>query len=400
MLEQSLRNIVAFGNRYNGTVGERKACNYVLKEFKEYLPEVSVHKYNYLHYEPISSNLAIADENIPCQPLQYSSNGQALGEPAYIGEGTKEEIEALEARGVKLEGKIVISRSFEPFLFTDALETRKVAGLVVLTDPPENLIRSLTGRLYRLNMSLRKPFTPHILNFPAVVTSVKGADKLWSHALQGRTTVALEHKAFYARRESCNVIGTIPGTKLKQQKVVVGAHYDSQIVGIGAYDNGTGVASLLELARIFCKLQFRRSIVFIAFSGEETGLWGSTSYVGDNIDDLKVNCVGMINIDGPCSVFPAKNAIWATGRLANLALRKTKEIGCQIQKPVVDASRFPFSDYYPFTKIKVPVVWIFEYPPMPYYHTERDRLQYVDSTKLAKAAAVSRSLVFDLASRA
>jgi Zn-dependent M28 family amino/carboxypeptidase len=229
---------------------------------------------------------------------------------------------------------------------------------------------------------------------------MKGADKLWSHALQGRTTVAVEHKALYAKRKSCNVIGTIRGTKLKHQKVVVGAHYDSQIAGVGAYDNAAGVTTLLELARIFGKRQFRRSMVLTAFSGEETGGWGSSSYVENNRDDLKVNCIGMINIDGPCSVFPAQNTIWATGRLANLALRKMKEIGCQIRKPVVDASRFPFSDYYPFTRVKVPVVWVFEYPPMPYYHTERDTLQYVDLTKLAKATAVSKSMAIDLASRA
>jgi aminopeptidase YwaD len=398
-LGESLRSIVAFGNRYNGTTGERKAREYVLEEFRRHLPEVSVQDYSYLHYEPISSNLVVADENIPCKPLQYSSSGQAVGEPVYIGEGTQGEIAALDARGVKLEGKIAIARSFMPCIFTDILEERKIAGLVVLTDPPDDLIRCLAGRLFRQNMTPQKP-SSHVLNFPGVTTSLKGADKLWSHALQGRTAVRVEHKASYANRRSCNVFGAISGKKLKHQKVVVGAHYDSQITGVGAYDNATGVAALLELARIFGKRQFKRSIVLTAFSGEESGLWGSSSYVENNKDDLKVNCIGMINIDGPCSVFPAQNTIWATGRMANLALRKMKEVDCQIRKPVVDASRFAFSDYYPFARVRVPVVWIFEYPPMPYYHTESDALQYVDLIKLAKASAVTRSMAFDLASRA
>src|SRR6266568_9246073 len=118
------------------------------------------------------------------------------------------------------------------------------------------------------------------------------------------------------RRESpsFNVIGVLPGSdpKLKDETIVIGAHYDhlgfggegsgslSATTGIhhGADDNASGVAGLLELARMFASQnpKPRRTIVFIAFSGEEEGLIGSNYYVNHPILPL-ANAVAMINMD-------------------------------------------------------------------------------------------------------
>ncbi len=118
------------------------------------------------------------------------------------------------------------------------------------------------------------------------------------------------------RRESpsFNVIGILPGNdpKLKGETIVIGAHYDhlglggegsgslSARPGIhhGADDNASGVAGLLELARMLTSQnpKPRRTIVFIAFSGEEEGLIGSNYYVNHPIVPL-ANTVAMINMD-------------------------------------------------------------------------------------------------------
>jgi aminopeptidase YwaD len=118
------------------------------------------------------------------------------------------------------------------------------------------------------------------------------------------------------RRESpsFNVVGILPGSdpKLKNETIVIGAHYDhlgmggegsgslSARTGIhhGADDNASGVAGLLELARMFTSQnpKPRRTIVFIAFSGEEEGLIGSSYYVNHPIGPL-ANTVAMINMD-------------------------------------------------------------------------------------------------------
>jgi aminopeptidase YwaD len=117
------------------------------------------------------------------------------------------------------------------------------------------------------------------------------------------------------RRESpsFNVVGILPGSdpKLRDEAIVIGAHYDHLGRGgegslapregdihHGADDNASGVAGVLELARILSteNPKPRRTIVFIAFSGEEEGLIGSSYYVNHPIVPL-AKTVAMINMD-------------------------------------------------------------------------------------------------------
>ena len=112
---------------------------------------------------------------------------------------------------------------------------------------------------------------------------------------------------------SANVVGILDGSDptLKNEVIVIGAHYDHLGHGgegslapregeihHGADDNASGTAGMLELARLFTsqKLRLRRTIVFMAFSGEEEGLLGSNYYVNHPIVPL-TNTVTMINMD-------------------------------------------------------------------------------------------------------
>jgi hypothetical protein len=110
-----------------------------------------------------------------------------------------------------------------------------------------------------------------------------------------------------------NVVGVIEGNdpKLRREYIVIGAHYDhlghggesslapnSSEVHHGADDNASGTAGMLELARIFSaqRGQLRRSVIFIAFSAEESGLIGSKAYVNNPAAPLG-ETVAMINLD-------------------------------------------------------------------------------------------------------
>ena len=112
---------------------------------------------------------------------------------------------------------------------------------------------------------------------------------------------------------SANVVGILDGSDptLKNEVIVIGAHYDHLGHGgegslapregeihHGADDNASGTAGMLELARLFSSqtLRPRRTIVFMAFSGEEEGLLGSNYYVNHPIVPL-ANTVTMINMD-------------------------------------------------------------------------------------------------------
>ena len=83
---------------------------------------------------------------------------------------------------------------------------------------------------------------------------------------------------------SYNVVAEIPGTDLKDEIVMLGAHYDSWHAGTGATDNGAGSAVCLEAIRILQTLGLkpRRTIRVALWSGEEQGLLGSRAYVTDH----------------------------------------------------------------------------------------------------------------------
>ena len=77
------------------------------------------------------------------------------------------------------------------------------------------------------------------------------------------------------------MIADIPGSELPDEYVIVGGHIDSWDGATGTTDNGTGVATTLEAARILMKagVKPRRTIRFMLWSGEEQGLLGSAAYV-------------------------------------------------------------------------------------------------------------------------
>jgi hypothetical protein len=98
---------------------------------------------------------------------------------------------------------------------------------------------------------------------------------------------------------SDNVIATFTGKIDSDQYVIIGAHYDSYAYGNqepGADDNASGTAGVLETARILTQYQFEKSIVFIAFSGEEYGMYGSEAYAS-RAQQEGMNILGYFNID-------------------------------------------------------------------------------------------------------
>ena len=97
--------------------------------------------------------------------------------------------------------------------------------------------------------------------------------------------VRLEAQAeFLGDVPAFNVVGTIPGTELPDEYVLVSAHLDSWDGASGATDNGTGTIMMLEAMRIL-KAAYpnpRRTIVVGHWGGEEQGLVGSTAFAADN----------------------------------------------------------------------------------------------------------------------
>lgn len=104
-----------------------------------------------------------------------------------------------------------------------------------------------------------------------------------------------------------NVILRLPGSDPNAGIYIIGAHYDSigsdpfnaNLPAPGANDNGSGVAGMLEIARIMAGRTPRHTLLFVAFSAEETGRQGSLAFVNDYLRAQRppLDLKGMINLD-------------------------------------------------------------------------------------------------------
>lgn len=147
------------------------------------------------------------------------------------------------------------------------------------------------------------------------VSGIEEALKLKSAEAYAEIAGSLTLETELLRNElpAYNVIGVLEGSDpvLKNENIVIGAHYDhlgrggdgslaprAGEIHYGADDNASGTAGLIELARIFSaqRPKLKRSVIFIAFGGEEEGLLGSNYYVSHPLVPL-ANTIAMINMD-------------------------------------------------------------------------------------------------------
>jgi hypothetical protein len=209
-----------------------------------------------------------------------------------------------------------------------------------------------------------------------------------------------------------NVVGVIPGRKKNNQSVVVGAHYDHLGRGWpdvrqgnegkihhGADDNASGVAVLLELARVLNKsLKPERNVVFVAFTGEEAGKMGSEHYVTHEKTFPVQNCIGMINLDTVGRLEKNKLLIMGTG-----SAREWEHIfrgvgfvtGVEIETV---SEELDSSDQKSFQRAGVPAVQLFSGPHND-YHRPTDTLDKIDPDGLQKVASVVKEALEYLAGR-
>jgi Zn-dependent M28 family amino/carboxypeptidase len=206
--------------------------------------------------------------------------------------------------------------------------------------------------------------------------------------------ITLEHDGGLAERTAGNVVAEIPATGDGDGDVIVCAHYDSQAEGPCVFDNGTGLASLLETARLLVKTRPRRRIVVMASAAEEIGVWGATAYAHAHAAELDRTAM-MVNLDGVASAYPAQREIWsANAGLARLAAQTAQEMGWSPDR--VMNVRSTFGDHAPFGDAGVPSCLIWR-PDYPYYHSRGDVRELVDERAVAQTASVSASLLHRVA---
>lgn len=359
------------------------------------------------------------------------------------------------AEGESLEGKIAVMLRFEPFHeggdddgkslwkqsgrsgwtqfagFAHKLEQAAkhgAEGVIIINTP--GVADRRAGALYGMNnVSLPKPFDGPVLH-----VSTDAGRRLIAMASGGSTTLeALTSKANAGERAGAlsgtldldvlidrqplsaeNIVAVLPGKgSLAEEKIVIGAHLDHLGMGDfgsrdreagmklhpGADDNATGCAGILHIAKRMARDYAEapadanlRTIVFIAFSAEESGLIGATHYAENPLGSLGSHKL-MMNFD-------------MIGRMTNSRVKLsgtwTADGLGEFLQPIVERSPLTVvqerragggSDHQSFYRRRVPVLFSIIADFHGDYHTSRDVSPLINRVEAVHAA----NLFYDIA---
>ena len=185
-----------------------------------------------------------------------------------------------------------------------------------------------------------------------------------------------------------NVVCTKPGTSGSGRVVILCAHYDSRMEQLadstsrapGADDNASGVAAILEIARLVRDVPLRDTVRFCAYSGEEQGLWGSQADA-DALRAAGVNVHRVVNLD-MVGRPPTDGSVVVERDLGNAVSGNdaaSQAFGAVMAQAVADYTTLPVklgpiysSDYMPFEAHGYVAIGAYEGEGNPHYHATSD----------------------------
>lgn len=218
-----------------------------------------------------------------------------------------------------------------------------------------------------------------------------------------------------------NLVGIINGTEVGAGVIVIGGHYDTRgddlndAIGIapGANDNGSGVAAILEMARILSRMPQRTTIIFVLFSAEEVGRQGSRAFVNDYIKGRDIDVRAMINVDTignihdtrgnindhQVRIFSDDNNASASRQLARninfIGYNHSLELDIEVMTSRDREGRY--GDHFEFAEAGYPAVRFIESFEDGRTNTVRDTIDHVDPYYLRKTTQTILGIVRSLA---
>ncbi len=189
-------------------------------------------------------------------------------------------------------------------------------------------------------------------------------------------TISVHVMSHHSEVESPNIAAILPGSdaQLKSEYVVFTAHADHLGIGVpvngddiynGAADNASGTAALIEIARAFTHLAQppRRSLLFIAVTGEEAGLLGSNYYAHNPTVPIS-QIIANVNMDEVSFLYDFKDIVPLGGEHSSLGAvvdDVARHMGVEVSPdPAPEEVYFVRSDQYSFVEQGVPSIYIGE----------------------------------------
>ncbi len=288
-------------------------------------------------------------------------------------------------------------------------------------------------------MKLPSPFKPNIKNLSEYLRQVSRERNLFTNPVSLDEVHRYLKEKFllwglevredqfsYTGRVFSNLVARVDQDS-KQPRFILGAHFDAVPGSPGADDNASGVAALLEAARLYASLSDRgpRNVEFVAFNLEEYGMVGSQAYA-QKLKRQGIPVLGMLSLEMigytsrengsqkmPFFLKPFYPDVGNfIGLVANTRsktfLERVKEIfqsveGLPVESLILPANGWVFpdarlSDHSPFWDEGFPALLVTDtsFYRNPYYHSEEDRIETLDLDFLAKVTEATLRTAWEL----
>jgi aminopeptidase YwaD len=315
---------------------------------------------------------------------------EIASELVYVNTGREEDY-----AGKSAEGKIVVFDR-DPQIATDAFYNEictasrmGAVGAIMVNFQEWAFIGTLESGFFEKEKRLL-PVEPDPL--PALCISRQDGDDLKKMLEAGPVTVGLSIAAKRGKMKMNNVRGIIPGAKEPEKRIIVCGHLDTEGV-VGSNDNTSGLAIMLELARILKENPCEKTIELLAVECEEISSMGSWHYCRQHEDDLKdIVCVlniDMVAVGGDLCIITEGNwpdrdiptPEWLYTAVKNAA----DELNYKI---VYDTCPLGTSDEGRFNTAGVPAVFFWK-PSDEHYHSMKDTQEYIDPNNLKVVAEIA-----------
>lgn len=336
--------------RYPGTEGDSLAATYIASQFKLFHLQPIINSNGFQYFSVPVSQKAGTNNSLSIQNKKYllgedyavfpfSSNSHLATSVVFVGTGIETQQAKIErndyAKADVKDKWVMMFRSY-PENAPNVREYREIAsdrakvlmsrdkgaaGVIFInissTDSSDELI-SISNRDFSIGIPvihLKRDIVNKLIGYTNACDSIENQIKRGETVKPFIISNTIEANTEIIKNEvvTRNVLAVINGTDklLKDEYVVIGAHYDHLGMGginsssrqkdtiaihNGADDNASGVAGMLELARLLSKQKPSRSIVFVAFGAEEMGILGST-FLTEHSPIALNKITSMINLD-------------------------------------------------------------------------------------------------------
>jgi Peptidase family M28/PDZ domain/PA domain len=431
--------------RGTGSEGERLAARYLAEAFSSYGLEPGTAEGTFFQAFQVSGGISLGDSAVHMTaagfqrsleargdfaPFGFSSSGAVEAPLVFVGYGITDESRGYDDyAGIDVEGKIVVVLRFEPraagrgrdlsqhaTFVSKANNARShgAAAMLVVNDPinhpnddsllPVNGQADMGIKALMVRQSLIEGLFGLVdRDLGDLQREIDEALEPRSFALDAsaRLNVELTREVVTAH----NVIAKLPGTDptLADEVLVIGAHYDHLGYGHaggslggrgaageihnGADDNASGTSGILELAQAFAGQRPRRTIYFVAFSGEERGLLGSQHWVENPPLPLE-HVTAMINLDMIGRLGGDALEVGGVDTADGFRALATQALADEGLEGRLDGSGYGPSDHASFYGAGVPVLFLFTGLHDDYHRPsdDADKLDHAGAARVARVA--------------